>query len=112
MTILNSGYIFEAKNLSYDYPGNIEALRQINFAIAPGEMVALVGANGSGKSTLLKLLDGLIFPAEGELLAFGQAALRKDLKRQRFCLRVSAAGSGWYFKTRTCSFFLPQSGTK
>jgi cobalt/nickel transport system ATP-binding protein len=34
--------------------------------------VAILGANGCGKSTLLKLLDGLYFPSEGEVFAFGQ----------------------------------------
>jgi cobalt/nickel transport system ATP-binding protein len=76
--------IFEARNLSYDYPGNIAALRQINFSIMPGELVALIGANGSGKSTILKLLDGLIFPTNGELLAFGQPLSEKLFKETTF----------------------------
>jgi cobalt/nickel transport system ATP-binding protein len=80
----NAGHIFEAKNLSYDYPGGIAALRQTNFTIGPGELVALVGANGSGKSTLLKLLDALVFPTDGELLAFGQPLSEKVLKDGAF----------------------------
>ena len=62
MNILNDENIFEVKNMDYDYPGNITALKQVSFAVKPGEVVALVGANGSGKSTILKLMDGLIFP--------------------------------------------------
>jgi cobalt/nickel transport system ATP-binding protein len=84
MSSWDSRLIFEAKNMSYNYPGNIEALRRINFTISSGELVALVGANGSGKSTLLKLLDGLIFPTEGELLAFGQPLFEKTLKVRDF----------------------------
>ena len=72
--------VFETTNLEYDYPGKIPALRQINFSIMPGELVALVGANGSGKSTLLKLLDGLIFPSNGTLSAFGQPLSENSLK--------------------------------
>ncbi len=79
MSTRESAPIFEAKDLSYDYPGNIAALRRIRFTIGPGEMVALVGANGSGKITLLKLLDALIFPEDGELLAFGQPLSEKAL---------------------------------
>lgn len=72
--------VFEARHLDYDYPGNIAALRQVNFTVRNGELVALIGANGSGKSTLLKLLDGLIFPTGGELLAFGRILSEKTLK--------------------------------
>jgi len=81
---MDAEFIFEAKNLSYDYPGSIIALRQINFTIGPGEMVAIVGPNGSGKSTLLKLLDGLIFPSDGDLLSFGQPLSEKALKNSAF----------------------------
>ncbi len=80
MSILDTWRVFEARNLDYEYPGNIVALRKINFTIGHGELVALVGANGSGKSTLLKLLDGLIFPTGGELLAFGKPLTEKALK--------------------------------
>jgi cobalt/nickel transport system ATP-binding protein len=76
--------VFEAKNLDYDYPGRIPALRQVSFRISPGETVALVGANGTGKSTLLKLLDGLVFPLSGELQAFGQPLSEKLLKKPEF----------------------------
>ena len=72
--------VFEARSLDYDYPGRIPALRQVSLTIGRGEIVALLGANGSGKSTLLKLLDGLIFPAGGELLAFGQPLTEKALR--------------------------------
>lgn len=84
MSLLDTGLIFEAKNLNYDYPGNIVALRQVSFTIGPGELVALVGANGSGKSTLLKLMDGLIYPTDGELLAFGKPLSEKALKDGAF----------------------------
>ena len=40
--------------------------------VRAGERVAILGANGCGKSTLLKLLDGLYFPSQGEVFAFGQ----------------------------------------
>jgi cobalt/nickel transport system ATP-binding protein len=84
MNTLDTRHIFLVKNLSYDYPGNIPALRKVSFNIGAGELVALVGANGSGKSTLLKLLDGLIFPTDGELLAFGQLLSEKTMKDGTF----------------------------
>jgi cobalt/nickel transport system ATP-binding protein len=84
MNGLNSFNLFETKNLEYDYPGNITALKQVSFTVKPGEVVALVGANGSGKSTLLKLLDGLIFPKAGELIAFGKPLSEEGLKDKAF----------------------------
>ncbi len=84
MNGLNNFIIFEVKNLDYDYPGNITALKQVSFTVKPGEVVALVGANGSGKSTLLKLMDGLIFPKAGELLALGKTLSEEGLKDKVF----------------------------
>jgi len=86
MITLDTGHIFEARNLDYDYPGNIVALRQINLTIGPGELVALLGANGSGKSTLLKLMDGLVFPSSGEILVFGKPLSEKSLKDGPFVM--------------------------
>jgi lipopolysaccharide transport system ATP-binding protein len=48
------------------------ALRDVSFAINPGELVGLVGRNGSGKSTLLKLLAQVIKPTAGRALLRGR----------------------------------------
>ncbi|MHB8085466.1 MAG: energy-coupling factor ABC transporter ATP-binding protein [Dehalococcoidia bacterium] len=80
MDSTDSAFIYRAKNLDYEYPGSITALSHVSFDIGAGELVALVGANGSGKSTLLKLLDGLLFPTGGELLAFGMKLSEKILE--------------------------------
>jgi len=84
MTDFSSEIVFEARDLCYDYAGNIPALQQINFSIYSGELVALIGANGSGKSTLLKLMDGLVFPNSGEISAFGQILSEKTFQDRKF----------------------------
>lgn len=57
----------KVSNLSFGYNDNNVILRDINFHIAPGEYVAIVGATGCGKSTLLRLLLGFEKPLKGEI---------------------------------------------
>jgi cobalt/nickel transport system ATP-binding protein len=58
--------LFDLARVTYRYD-RVVALEALTLSIAGGTRVALVGANGSGKSTLLRLLDGLVFPADGVL---------------------------------------------
>ena len=63
-----NGHI-EVKNLSFTYPGSEQkVLHEINFSVAPGQMVALVGRSGSGKSTLASLIPRFYPHAQGQIL--------------------------------------------
>ncbi|MBK5011740.1 lipid A export permease/ATP-binding protein MsbA [Pseudomonas sp. S60] len=62
----------EVRNLSFTYPGTErQVLRDINFTVEPGQMVALVGRSGSGKSTLAGLIPRFYHHDTGEILLDG-----------------------------------------
>lgn len=57
------------------HEGTVETdvLKQVNFELRRGDMLAIVGSSGSGKSTLLHLLGGLDSPTSGEVIFNGTA---------------------------------------
>ncbi|MCB1761136.1 MAG: ATP-binding cassette domain-containing protein [Gammaproteobacteria bacterium] len=71
--------------------GRIDILRSIDFELAPGEAVAILGASGSGKSTLLGLLAGLDDASDGEIELFGRELGRMD-EDSRSLLRAGRVG--------------------
>jgi cell division transport system ATP-binding protein len=54
------------------YPGGYEALKDVSFALEPGELVFLTGRSGAGKSTLLKLIPAIERPSAGSVIVNGQ----------------------------------------
>lgn len=58
--------------VSKRYPGGYEALKNVSFNIAEGEMVFLTGHSGAGKSTLLKLIAAIERPNSGSVLVNNQ----------------------------------------
>src|SRR4029079_2252630 len=51
-------------NVDFSY-GSVQVLFDVNFEVAPGECVALLGTNGAGKSTILRVISGLEVPERG-----------------------------------------------
>ena len=72
----------EFKDVTFGYDDHI-VLKDMNFAIYPGEQVTLTGRTGAGKSTIFKLLLGLYRPNSGEALIEGEAAYRLSDKEKR-----------------------------
>jgi oligopeptide/dipeptide ABC transporter ATP-binding protein len=87
---LPSAPLLEARGLRVTFParfgrGAARAVDEVNLAVAPGEILALIGESGCGKSTLCRALVGLARPDSGEI-RYGDQPLRyspKALKRHR-----------------------------
>jgi ABC-2 type transport system ATP-binding protein len=62
----------------------VEAVRAIDFEMAPGEIVGFLGPNGAGKTTTLKMLSGLLHPTAGDaaVLGFVPSRRERDFLRQ------------------------------
>lgn len=63
--------MLQVSDLRVSY-GPILAVDGISLTVAPGEIVALIGANGAGKSTTLKTISGLLRPRSGSISVGGQ----------------------------------------
>jgi ATP-binding cassette subfamily B protein len=71
---------FEFRNVSFAYPGTERrVLKDFNFALRPGQRIALIGENGQGKTTVVKLITRLYDPTEGQILLDGVDLREYDL---------------------------------
>lgn len=88
-TAVNQPYQISMNEVSYLYdqklPTQRKALDRINLQISKGDFIGLIGPTGSGKSTLVQHLNGLLFPASGEVWIEGIHLKNKkvDLKKIR-----------------------------
>jgi ATP-binding cassette subfamily B protein len=78
--------LIEFQNVSFSYDGKRPAIQHLNFKVAPGQTIALVGTSGAGKSTALSLLYRAFDPQSGAITIDGQdirtfqlTALRRNI---------------------------------
>lgn len=69
----------QARSVSHSF-GSVPVLRGLNCDLAPGRAAAIIGSNGSGKSTLVRIFAGLLKPAAGSIVLFGDSRI----DRRRF----------------------------
>jgi cobalt/nickel transport system ATP-binding protein len=78
--------VFSLKNIVYSYAGSQPVLNNLSLDFKAGERAVILGANGTGKSTLLAMLDGLVFPTDGSIHAFGKTLSEDSLEDRAFSM--------------------------
>lgn len=66
-------------NLDFSYPGR-PVLQRVNFEVARGEFLGIIGPNGGGKTTLLSLLMGFLKPTRGQISLHDQPPQKRRLE--------------------------------
>lgn len=78
--------LIEFRNVSFRYGDEQPwVLKNVSFEIYENEWIAIIGHNGSGKSTIAKLMNGLLFPQEGEIFIDGTQITEEtvwDIRRE------------------------------
>ena len=59
--------MIEVKDIYFDYPNGVEALKGVSINVKDGEFLAVMGQNGAGKTTLVKHFNGLLKPTKGKV---------------------------------------------
>lgn len=101
------------KNLSKTYPPNfsrlrnffgfpaknsVEALKNVSFEIAEGEIFGLIGRNGAGKTTLTKIIATLVQPTSGEVLVKGFDSVKDEVNVRSLIGLASAEERSFYWR--------------
>lgn len=75
-------HILELDHVWKSFRG-VGALRDVSFAVDPGQVVCLLGDNGAGKSTLVKIMSGVHTPDRGRVLVNGEPVAQWNPKNSR-----------------------------
>jgi ABC-type sugar transport system ATPase subunit len=69
--VSSNGAVLQARGINKSF-GAVRALKDVDFEVRPGEVVALIGDNGAGKSTLINVITGVMEPDSGEIVFEGE----------------------------------------
>jgi cobalt/nickel transport system ATP-binding protein len=79
-----AGPIIDLQGVTFAYAGGPPVLRDLDFALRPGERIGIMAPNGSGKTTLFHLIMGIVKPTGGRITIFGrQRRQEKDFSEVR-----------------------------
>ena len=73
--------MIEVRHLSRQY-GDLAAVSDVSFSLAPGDILGFLGPNGAGKSTTMKMLTGFLRPSAGQVLIWGRDMWEDPLAAQ------------------------------
>lgn len=88
------GAVLRVRGLQKNY-GDLEAVRGIDFEVAPGEVFALIGPNGAGKTTTLRMVATILRPSAGEIM-LGDIDAVADPDRMRQLISYLPEEAGAY----------------
>jgi ABC-type sugar transport system ATPase subunit len=71
VSVNGDGAVLQARGINKSF-GAVQALKNVDFEVRPGEVVALIGDNGAGKSTLINVITGVLEPDSGEIIFEGE----------------------------------------
>ena len=74
--------ILSVQNLSFSYDENKIILKDVNFSLNRGEILALLGNNGAGKSTLCKVITGIEKESSGDIILLGKSIIKNSIKKR------------------------------
>lgn len=93
--------ILEVQHLEKRFGDNL-VLRDIDFAVEPGEVISIIGSSGSGKSTLLRCLNLLETPTSGDIRYHGDSILARSYDQNKYRAKVGMVFQGFnLFKNMT-----------
>jgi ABC-2 type transport system ATP-binding protein len=90
------GRIYKIRGGKKEEPKQLEALKDINLEVQPGELFGLLGPNGAGKTTLIKILTTLLAPSSGRAWVSGFDVSQDPGKVRRNINMVSGGESSGY----------------
>ena len=96
MAASDSVPLLQVRNLDFSY-GHVQVLFDVNFEVARGEVLALLGTNGAGKSTLLRVISGLGVPERGVIRLNGRTVTYADPELRVRIGLVQLMGGGAVF---------------
>ncbi|MGZ4119751.1 MAG: ATP-binding cassette domain-containing protein, partial [Actinomycetota bacterium] len=73
----------QVESLSKTYRGEVKALVEVSFEVAPGEAFGLLGPNGAGKTTTIGILTSTVRPTAGTAKVGGYDVVRRGLDARR-----------------------------
>jgi len=79
--------VLEVRHLSKNF-GKNTVLRDIDFAVSPGDVTTVIGASGSGKSTLLRCINLLETPTSGDIVFHGESVLQPGFNVSSYRAKV------------------------